>query len=82
MQHPEISSVTWSAMEIRVVYTDAMVVHLSPEDIYPLGVKAEIVSHLTSENELVTALPIQSPTCRGWQLRVKLALEYAHKHGL
>jgi hypothetical protein len=48
MTQPEISSVTWSAKGIRVVYTGEMVVHLSAEDIYPLAVIAEDVSLVAS----------------------------------
>jgi hypothetical protein len=49
MKEPEISYVTWSARGIRVVYTGAMVVHLSAEDIYPLAVPSVVVSLLASE---------------------------------
>jgi hypothetical protein len=48
MTQPEISSVTWSAKGLHVVYTGEMVVHLSAEDIYPLAVKVEDVSLVTS----------------------------------
>jgi hypothetical protein len=49
MQVPEISYVTWSSKGIRVVYTGAMVVHLSAEDMYPLAVQAEVTSLVDSE---------------------------------
>jgi hypothetical protein len=49
MREPEISYVTWSAKGIRVVYTGAMVVHLSAEDLYPLAVPNNVVSLVDSE---------------------------------
>ena len=49
MKEPEISDVTWSAKGIRVVYTGAMVVHLSAEDMYPLAVPTKVVSLVDSE---------------------------------
>jgi hypothetical protein len=49
MQHPEISYVTWSAKGIRVVYTGAMVVHLSADDMFPLAVNTKVVSLVASE---------------------------------
>ena len=48
MQEPEISYVTWSSKGIRIVYTGAMVVHLSAEDMYPLAVEAKVVSLVQS----------------------------------
>jgi hypothetical protein len=53
MLHPEISSVTWSSKGIRVVYSSAMVVFLSAEDMYPLAVKAEVASLVASERRSV-----------------------------
>jgi hypothetical protein len=49
MKHPEISYVTWSSKGIRVVYSGAMVVHLSAEDMYPLAVEAKVASLVASE---------------------------------
>ena len=49
MAAPEISYVTWSAKGIRVVYTGAMVVHLSAEDMYPLAIKSKVISLVASE---------------------------------
>jgi len=49
MQEPEISYVTWSSKGIRVVYTGAMVVHLSADDMYPLAVQAKVISLVDSE---------------------------------
>jgi len=49
MREPEISYVTWSPKGIRVVYTGAMVVHLSAEDMYPLAVSAKVVSLVAPE---------------------------------
>jgi hypothetical protein len=49
MHEPEISYVTWSAKGIRVVYAGAMVVHLSAEDMYPLAVKAKVISLVDTE---------------------------------
>jgi Ser-tRNA(Ala) deacylase AlaX len=49
MAEREISYVTWSAKGIRVVYTGAMVVHLSAEDMYPLAVQAKVISLVDTE---------------------------------
>ena len=49
MKEPEISYVTWSTKGIRVVYSGAMVVHLSAEDMYPLAVEAKVVSLVDTE---------------------------------
>jgi len=49
MHQPEISYVTWSSKGIRIVYTGAMVVHLSAEDMYPLAVPAKVASLVASE---------------------------------
>jgi hypothetical protein len=49
MHEPEISYVTWSSKGIRVVYSGAMVVHLSAEDMYPLAVQAKVISLVDSE---------------------------------
>ncbi len=53
MLEPEISYVTWSSKGIRVVYTGSMVAHLSAEDLYPLAVKAKVVSLVDSERRSV-----------------------------
>jgi len=58
MQEPEISDVTWSAKGIRVVYTGEMVVHLSAEDMYPLAVKAEVVSLVNTELSGIVLKPV------------------------
>lgn len=42
MKQAEISYVTWSPKGIRVAYDNAMVVHLSAEDMYPLATKAKV----------------------------------------
>jgi len=49
MENPEISYVTWSSKGIRVVFTGAMVVHLSADDMFPLAVSAKVVSLIASE---------------------------------
>ena len=49
MLQPEISYVTWSSKEIRVVYSGSMVVSLSAEDLYPLAVRSRVVSLVDTE---------------------------------
>jgi hypothetical protein len=40
MHQPEIAYVTWKSKGLRIIYTGAMVVQLSTEDMYPLAVKS------------------------------------------
>ena len=44
MQEPEISYVTWSSKEIRIVYAGQMVVQVSAEDLYPLAVPCKVAT--------------------------------------
>jgi len=55
VQRQEISYVTWSVRGIRVVYTDAMVVHLSAEDMFPLAEKSQVVSLVASDRRTMVA---------------------------
>jgi hypothetical protein len=48
-QRQDILFLTWSPRGIRVVYPGAMIVHLSAEEMYPLAVKAKVVSLVASE---------------------------------
>jgi hypothetical protein len=64
MQHPEISYVTWSPQGIRIVYTGAMVVHLSADDMYPLAVKASVSSLIDSERQTVFRQAVSGDSAR------------------
>jgi hypothetical protein len=50
VQRQEISYVTWSVKGIRVAYSNAMVVVLSAEDMYPLASPAKVVSLVKTES--------------------------------
>ena len=49
MQRQEISYVTWSQQGIRVAYSNAKVVFLSADDMYPLAVPVKVASLVGTE---------------------------------
>jgi hypothetical protein len=53
MKQPEISYVTWSTKGIRVVYSGAMVVMLSADDMYPLAVQSKVSSLVAGERTIL-----------------------------
>jgi hypothetical protein len=51
IQRRDISYVSWSAKGIRVVYTGAMVVNLSAEDMFPLAIRSKVETLVASERK-------------------------------
>jgi hypothetical protein len=62
MPQPEISYVTWSSKEIRIVYAGQMVVQVSAEDLYPLAVKCDVASLVGCAQ--TSMLPVRSKETR------------------